>query len=67
MTNRKQKKSASKKFLIQFSLFFRKFPAVPYILKWLVISSLIGILVGSASAGFLVTLDWVTNFREDNL
>ena len=67
MTNRKQKKSALKKFLIQFSLFFRKFPSVPYILKWLVISSLIGILVGSASAGFLVTLDWVTNFREDNL
>lgn len=67
MTNLHQKKSANKKLLIQFRLFFRKFPAIPYILKWFVISSLIGILVGSASAGFLVTLDWATNFREANL
>ncbi|MFD2908725.1 voltage-gated chloride channel family protein [Flavobacterium ardleyense] len=67
MTNRKEKKSASKKSLILFRLFFRKFPAIPYILKWLVISSLLGILIGSASAGFLVTLDWATNVRESNL
>lgn len=67
MTNRKQKKSVSKKTQIQFKLFFRKFPAIPYIIKWFLISSIIGICVGSASAGFLVSLDWATNFRENHL
>ncbi|MFN3754093.1 voltage-gated chloride channel family protein [Flavobacterium sp.] len=67
MTNRKQKKSASKKAQIQFKFFFRKFPAFPYIIKWFLISSIIGICVGSASAGFLISLDWATNFRENNL
>ncbi|MGV9003806.1 voltage-gated chloride channel family protein [Flavobacterium sp.] len=67
MTNRKVKKSATRKSLIQSRLFFRKFPALPYIVKWLLISAVIGICVGSASAGFLVTLDWATNFRENHL
>ena len=67
MTNRKQKKSVGKKNQIQFKLFFRKFPAIPYIIKWFLISSIIGICVGSASAGFLVSLDWATNFRENHL
>lgn len=47
--------------------FFRKYPAFPYILKWLFISSIIGILVGSASAGFLTSLQWATDFRENHL
>lgn len=47
--------------------FFRKYPALPYILKWLFISSIIGILVGSASAGFLKSLQWATDFRENHL
>lgn len=47
--------------------FFRKYPALPYILKWLFISTLIGILVGSASAGFLKSLQWATDFRENHL
>lgn len=33
------------------------------ILKWIFICSLIGILSGSASAFFLVSLEWVTQFR----
>ncbi|MFV8352145.1 voltage-gated chloride channel family protein [Flavobacterium sp. XS2P14] len=33
-------------------------------LKWILISILIGITTGSASAFFLIALDWVTNCRE---
>ncbi len=40
---------------------------MPYIFKWLVISSIIGVLVGTASAGFLVSLEWATDFRESHL
>ncbi|NPA09646.1 MAG: voltage-gated chloride channel family protein [Chlorobi bacterium] len=40
---------------------------MPYILKWILISTLIGILVGSASAGFLKSLQWTTDFRENHL
>ncbi|TXF75206.1 voltage-gated chloride channel family protein [Chryseobacterium sp.] len=38
-----------------------------YVAKWLVISTLIGICVGSVSAGFLQSLNWATDFREDHL
>jgi H+/Cl- antiporter ClcA len=67
MTNRKQKKSVTQKTKIQFRLFFRNFPAIPYIIKWFLISSILGVCIGSASAGFLVSLDWATNFRENHL
>jgi H+/Cl- antiporter ClcA len=67
MTNRKQKKSVTQKTKIQFRLFYRNFPAIPYIIKWFLISSILGICIGSASAGFLVSLDWATNFRENHL
>lgn len=33
------------------------------ITKWIIICALIGIISGSASAFFLVSLEWVTNFR----
>lgn len=36
------------------------------IVKWIFICVLIGIFSGSASAFFLVTLEWVTQFREHN-
>ncbi|TCD12780.1 chloride channel protein [Pedobacter frigidisoli] len=36
-------------------------------LKWLLIAMLIGAIVGSASALFLVTLNWATNFRESHI
>ena len=40
--------------------------ALLYMLKWLVICVLVGGLAGSASAFFLVALDWVTFYREAN-
>ena len=67
MPNHKQKKSATRKSSVQFKLFFRKFPAFPYIIKWLLISTVIGICTGSASAGFLITLNWATDFRENHI
>ena len=42
------------------SLFF-------YIFKWFVITIVIGACIGTASAGFLISLDWVTNYRENHL
>jgi len=47
--------------------FFRKFPALPYIFKWFCISLIIGALIGTASAGFLQSLEWATNFRENHI
>ena len=38
--------------------------ALLFTLKWLLICVLVGILAGSASAFFLVALDWVTDYRE---
>jgi len=45
----------------------KKYSIVFYILKWFVICLIIGIAVGSASAGFLISLDWITNFRENHI
>jgi len=56
--------------LLSFADFPRKspkFPATRYVGKWLLICSVIGICVGSASALFLATLEWTTNFRETHL
>ncbi|WP_207505071.1 voltage-gated chloride channel family protein [Telluribacter humicola] len=50
-------------------LLLRSFEQTSYVLfvvKWLFISAIVGILAGSASALFLVSLDWVTNYRETN-
>lgn len=35
-----------------------------YVLKWSVIGGLTGVLAGSASAIFLIALEWITGFRE---
>lgn len=43
-----------------------QFPAFTYAVYWLFISGLLGFLVGSASAFFLVSLEWVTQTREAN-
>ncbi|MCC9167106.1 voltage-gated chloride channel family protein [Pontibacter harenae] len=40
--------------------------ALLYLCKWLFISILVGAVAGSASAFFLISLDWVTNYREAN-
>ncbi|MBX2917127.1 MAG: voltage-gated chloride channel family protein [Cyclobacteriaceae bacterium] len=42
-------------------------PLLSYLFKWLWLSTLVGFLAGSASAFFLVSLDWATNWRENNL
>jgi H+/Cl- antiporter ClcA len=63
MSNKKQ----SLRIILQIRLFFRRFPAIPYLGKWLLISTITGTLIGIASAIFLITLDWVTNFRETHL
>ena len=38
-----------------------------YVFKWTLLSLLIGGLAGSASAWFLLGLDWATNYREAHL
>ncbi|MBG8551974.1 chloride channel protein [Hymenobacter sp. BT594] len=38
--------------------------ALIFLLRWLLICGLIGLMAGSASALFLVALDWVTRWRE---
>mgnify|MGYP004512407523 CR=1 FL=1 len=57
----------SQKAKFHIRLFFRKYPALPYLLKWLCISLTIGFLTGSASAGFLISLQWITTFREHHI
>jgi H+/Cl- antiporter ClcA len=66
MSENKQK-SINKKLSFQTKLFFRKYPSYPYLLKWTFICTFIGILIGTTSAGFLQSLNWATNFRENNL
>ena len=39
----------------------------PYVFKWTLISIPVALLSGSASAGFLLALDWVTAWRESHL
>ena len=40
--------------------------SVKTFLKWIAICLIIGVLSGSASSFFLVSLHWITNFRETN-
>ena len=42
-------------------------PLLFYLLKWLFITLIAGALIGSASALLLVSLDFVTNYRESHL
>jgi H+/Cl- antiporter ClcA len=37
------------------------------LLRWLLIACVVGVLAGSASAFFLVALEWATHFRESHL
>lgn len=63
----KSKKSIFKKINLQLKVWLRRYPAIPYVIKWTLICLLIGVCVGSASAGFLQSLDWVTDFRENHI
>lgn len=60
----KKQKSFYKRFRLFLLVFFRTYPAAPYIFKWMMISISIGVCIGSASAGFLISLDRATDFRE---
>lgn len=44
----------------------KQFPAFRYIIKWLLICSVLGCLVGSVSAVFLYSLNFVTQYRESH-
>lgn len=63
----KQQQSFSNKVKLHLDALLSNYPSVPYLLKWTVICLLIGLCIGSVSAGFLQSLDWATNFRENNL
>lgn len=39
-------------------------PQLLFLLRWLLLSVLVGLLAGTASAGFLAVLAWATNWRE---
>lgn len=42
-------------------------PIFFYLIKWLIITLIAGVLIGSASALLLISLDLVTNYREENV
>ncbi len=42
-------------------------PSLLYLLKWIALCGVVGLLAGSASAVFLILLEWATNLRETNL
>ncbi|KAA0990165.1 voltage-gated chloride channel family protein [Dyadobacter aurulentus] len=46
------------------AIIFWKYPIIFFTIKWLVISGLVGVFAGSASAFFLVSLEWATQYRE---
>ena len=45
---------------------FVQIPILLFTLKWLIITSIVAILVGIASAGFLKALEWAAETRTDN-
>lgn len=51
----------------KFKSFFSQNSVYHFILKWTLIGLIIGSCIGCASAFFLYTLNWVTDFRESNL
>lgn len=67
MPTKEQEKSFRQPSQQTFQIVFNRFPTTFYLLKWLAISCIIGATVGTASAGFLISLDWVTNYREEHL
>ncbi|MFB9058145.1 voltage-gated chloride channel family protein [Mariniflexile ostreae] len=57
------KKNKIKSFLFS----FEQIPSLLYLLKWILICSILGVIVGSISAFFLLSLDWATNWRESHV
>lgn len=48
-------------------LSFEQIPSLLYLSKWLLICLTLSVIVGSISAFFLWSLDWVTNWRESHV
>lgn len=44
-----------------------QFPLLYFLLKWMTLSTVVGMLVGSASAILLISLEWAASTRESNL
>lgn len=42
---------------------FSQLPLLVFLFRWLILATIIGILIGSLSAFFLTSLDWVTDYR----
>lgn len=61
-----QKRSLNNKISIYIKVFFRNYPLLQYGIKWLCISIVLGLIIGTASAGFLISLNWATQFRESH-
>lgn len=64
---KKNKRSVFRILNVLIQLFFRKYPSVFFVVKWLFITAIIGVFTGCASAFFLQTLEWATQFRENHL
>lgn len=64
---KKNKRSVFKILSVLIQLFFRKYASVFFVVKWLFITAIIGVFIGCASAFFLQTLEWATQFRESHL
>lgn len=52
---------------IQQNTLYQKYPGTLFVIKWLIISLIIGITVGSASAFFLTSLHWAEKTRDANI
>lgn len=48
-------------------IFHEFLPNLGFTGKWLVTALVVGLLAGSASAVFLISLEWATDYREDNM
>ncbi|MBJ6369387.1 voltage-gated chloride channel family protein [Snuella sedimenti] len=48
-------------------LSLEQIPSLFYLVKWIFICLLLGAIIGSVSAFFLLSLEWVTNWRESHL
>ena len=46
---------------------FEQIPSLIYLFKWIFICLILGIIAGSISAFFLLSLEWATNWRESHL
>ena len=52
--------------LPQSALAIEQTPHLIFLVRWLLICAVVGVLVGTASAFFLLSLDWVTAWRESH-